>query len=102
MPDFLPGTRIATLRDTSREPQHMPLSDCNEDDIRLIGEAVGVPAHVTDGELWSSLRSLELIGLVRIEVQQNRVLLSLLEHTQPTLALTRRSVQGSQKAGSAS
>ena len=43
-----------------------------------------------------------LIGLVRIEVRQNRVLLSLLEHTQPTLTLTRRLVQGSQKAGSAS
>ena len=97
-----PGTRFTTCRDTSSEPQHMPLSDCNEDDIRLIGDAVGVPANVTDRELWSSLRTLELIGLRRIEIQRNRVLLSLLEHTQRTLTLPRRSVPRSRKTGSAS
>ena len=80
----------------------MPLSDCNKDDIRLIGEAVGVPAHVTDSELWSSLRTLELIGLVQIKIQRNRILLSLLEQTQRTLALSRRSVQRSRKTGSGS
>lgn len=73
----------------------MPVSDCTVEDIRVIGNAVGLAAAAPQ-DLRTSLQVLEGAGVLTLEVEERQIRLRLRDEEGAELLLARRGRQASQ------